>query len=216
MNCGRFFVKTICIVQARIGSTRLPGKVLLPLNGHTVIGEVLTRCKRIPGVDEVVCAIPDRGNIKLRNEALRYCEVYLGPEENVLQRYLLAAEWAKAGVIMRVTGDCPLIHPDVCAAVLSAFKGGYASNIEPRTFPKGFDCEVFDMMTLREAEENCYFSEDREHVTTAMRDRGGVNVKNPWPDVWPPHQRVCIDTWEDYEVVCKLFGHEANQRLRAA
>jgi CMP-N-acetylneuraminic acid synthetase len=70
-------MKTVCIVQARMGSKRLPGKVLLPLNGHTVIGEVLTRCKRIPGVDEVVCAMSLTTDCLLLTRGSKYCRAAL-------------------------------------------------------------------------------------------------------------------------------------------
>src|SRR5262245_4153458 len=98
-------MKTVCIVQARMGSKRLPGKVLLPLNGHTVIGEVLTRCKKIPGVDEVVCAIP--GGMMahedmpdpLWQEASKYGPVFFGSEHDVLRRYHGAAVEHGADII---------------------------------------------------------------------------------------------------------------------
>src|SRR5687767_11654620 len=104
-------MRTVCIVQARMGSTRLPGKVLLPLNGHTVIGEVLTRCKLIPGVDHVVCAIsPKPGCEPLYEEAKKYGDaalVSVGSEDDVLARYAVVARTRGADIVMRITGDCP-------------------------------------------------------------------------------------------------------------
>ena len=154
-----------CIVQARLGSSRLPAKVLLPLpTGRTVLEEVLHRCKQIPGVDVVVCAIPDTAENDIlasvldemfRDESWSYGieqAVVRGPEHDVLARYVKAAEAVKADVIMRITADCPLVDPEVCGQVLALAKereAGYASNVWPdRTFPQGFDCEVFTRHVL--------------------------------------------------------------------
>lgn len=198
-------MKTVVIVQARIGSTRLPGKVLLPLNGHTVIGEVLTRCKKIPGV-QVVCAIPDSAeNNALAHEASKYCPVWRGSEKDVLKRYYDAATYWQADYVVRVTGDCPLICPELCGAVLSLIQRtgvDYASNIEPRTFPQGVDCEVFTMQCLEWAQDQA-FPSDREHVTTWMR-RANIkraNVSNPWPI----EGRMTLDTEDDYKVIRAAF-----------
>ena len=188
----------------------------MPLNGQTVLGEVLSRCKRIPGVDLVVCTVPTSPENDLVAElASTYCRVVIGPEQDVLGRYLLAAKVVDADIIMRITADCPLISPELCGQVLKArtkANADYASNIEPRTFPQGFDCEVFTFETLKKADEQ---SEEREHVTTWMRQSKEVkrvNVKSPWP----LEGRLTLDTWEDYIVICAAFGHEPYQRLRAA
>ncbi len=205
--------RAVCIVQARLGSTRLPGKVLLPLNGRTVIGEVLMRCKRIPGIDEVICAIPTNDALLLQ-EAEKYCKVVCGPEHDVLKRYCQAATKTDADIIMRITGDCPLISPELCGEVLAKFKregADYASNIEPRTFPRGLDCEVFSKAALDFAYDE---DDDREHVTTWMRraDIKRVNVASPWPI----DGRLTLDNWADYLVIRAAFGHAAPEYLRAA
>lgn len=207
-------MRSVCIVQARIGSKRLPSKVLLPLNGHTVIGEVLTRCKRIPGIDEVVCAVPP--DAPLIQEAGKYCRVIVGKEHDVLGRYCQAASQSDADIIMRITADCPLISPELCGEVLAKFKregADYASNIEPRTFPKGLDCEVFSrgLLNLAYCEDD-----DREHVTTWMRMAPAwtgvrrVNVASPWP----LDGRLTLDTWDDYAVICAAFGHEVDPEIK--
>lgn len=199
-------MKTVAIVQARMGSARLPGKVLLPLNGHTVIGEVLTRCKRIPGVDEVVCAVPDTAeNSPLIAEAKKYARIYAGTEHDVLSRYVMAAAMSHADIIVRVTGDCPLICPEICGAVIAKraeTQADYASNIEPRTFPRGLDCEAFTLKTLRDASWNAR-EDEREHVTTWMRraDIKRVNVSSPWP----MDGRLTLDTEDDYRVIRVAF-----------
>jgi spore coat polysaccharide biosynthesis protein SpsF len=205
-------MRVVCIVQARMGSTRLPGKVLLPLNGHTVIGEVLTRCKRIAGVDEVVCATPDA---EILHEAARYVSVFKGPEHDVLLRYRLAAEFYGADLVMRITADCPLICPGICGGMLywmRASEGEFASNVYPeRNFPKGYDCEIFTMDVLRRADLEAG-PDEREHVTTWMNNNIPVmNFTDPWG---PMDGRLTLDTWDDYKTICAAFDHEAGERVR--
>lgn len=193
----------VCIVQARIGSTRLPGKVLLPLNGHTVIGEVLTRCKSIKGIDRVICAIPDtKENDPIELDAERYCAVRRGPEHDVLSRFLKAMP-DDATHVMRITADCPLISPELCATVLDrSLDADYGSNVHPRTFPKGMDCEVFTAGTLRHAHYHAG-PHEREHVTTWMLTANirRVNVASPWR----LEGRLTLDTWDDYQTIRASF-----------
>jgi spore coat polysaccharide biosynthesis protein SpsF len=195
----------VCIVQARMGSTRLPGKVLLPLNGHTVVGEVLTRCKQIKGIDRVICAIADTAeNDKLELEAEKYCKVVRGPEHDVLTRYFRATP-EDATHVMRITADCPLISPELCGAVLQKLintAADYASNIDPRSFPQGMDCEAFTIATLHHAHYHAG-PHEREHVTTWMRSANirRVNVSSPWR----LEGRLTLDTWDDYQTIRASF-----------
>ncbi len=208
-------MKNVCVVQARTNSNRLPGKVLLPLNGHTVIGEVLSRCWRIPGIHEVVCAIPT-GDAALAKEALHYGPVTFGPEDNVLFRYYQAAVAHEADNIVRITGDCPLISPELCGAVLGRLlcsNADYASNVHPRTFPQGMDCEAFTFATLKRAEREA-LDDEREHVTTWMlrADIDRVNVASPWV----MQGRLTLDTFDDYQTIRASFDSPSDQRLRVA
>ena len=204
-------MKTAVIVQARIGSKRLPGKVLLPLNGHTVVEEVLLRCKRI-GADLVVCAIPDTPeNLMLGRIVKQHAILVYGDESDVLDRYYLAAQIVNAGIIVRVTADCPLIDPALCAEVMAAVVKGpcdYACNNMPRTFPHGLDCEAFTMRTLRKAAKRAKKPYEREHVTTWMREAPSVlkvNITNGTV----VDNRVTLDTEEDYHKILGIF----NQRV---
>jgi len=188
--------------------------VLLPLNGHTVVEEVLTRCRKIPGIDDVILAIPrTRENDPLARLAGSDLEVFCGAQHNVLERYRAAA-WGRWNVIMRVTADCPLICPELCGEVLRKLmdeRADYASNIEPRTFPQGLDCEVFTAETLERAARHG----PDEHVTTWMRSAPGLRrryVTNPWVI----EGRLTLDTEDDYRTICAYFGHEPHQHLRAA
>ncbi len=166
---------TAVIVQARMGSSRLPGKVLLPLAGQTVLWHVLTRCQAIPGIDLVACATTQAAaDIAIVREAERAgARVYRGSQADVLGRYQQAARSLGADVIMRVTGDCPLIDPDVCGKVLAlrAETGAdYACNNMPRSWPYGLDCEAFTANALFQAANTAKTSNEREHVTPWIRN----------------------------------------------
>lgn len=200
-------MKSVCIVQARTTSTRLPGKVLLPLNGHTVIEEVLTRACRIK-TDALVCAIP-RGDVGLGEVVKRYCDVHYGSEGNVYSRFVNASEGYD--IIMRLTADCPLLSPELCNHVLDNLGAAdYVSNCEPPSFPKGFDCEVFTrkaLLTVTNA------SMDVEHVTTHMRKGNFVRrtVRSPWP----MDGRLTLDTIDDYRTILAAFAdRERNPKVQ--
>lgn len=226
--------KTACIVQARLRSTRLPGKVLLPLpTGRTVLEECLHRCRQIEGVDVVVAALADDEGSDLlmpyvereqdwvprivhRNEpGIAPLMIARGPEHDVLRRYLFAAEVVKADIILRVTSDCPLIEPGVCGMVL-AYRAQHdldycANNLAVRTVPHGWDCEVFTFKALQAAGFD-WSQENREHVTARMREkdtgfsRGHIACANMYEHHWT------LDTIDDYIVICNEF----NRRIAEA
>lgn len=209
-------MQTVAIVQARLGSSRLPAKVLLPLpSGRTVIEEVLTRCRQIVGVDRVVCAIPHGDDI-IASFALRVPDVavYRGPEDDVLARYYGAASLMRADFILRITADCPLLDPFVCTNVLALLlteDADYASNVHPhREFPHGHDCEAFTMDALSRAHHEATDAYDREHVGPYMQRRMRVAcLRNPNP---ASHIRITLDTLADY----RRIWETAEQMTEAA
>lgn len=194
---------TACIIQARMTSKRLPGKMMLLLNKETVIRHVIKRCQKIPDVDVIVCAVPQHGASKaLAKEAMNTCAgVYFGSEDDVLDRYYHAALSVRANIILRVTGDCPLIDPEVCGRVLELLKYSkldYASNVMPRGWPKGYDCEAFTFETLKMAYHEATDAYDREHVTPWMQ-RNVLCANLPGPG--DSDTRLCLDTADDYEML---------------
>ncbi|NJL50247.1 MAG: NTP transferase domain-containing protein [Blastochloris sp.] len=203
---------TAVIVQARMGSTRLPGKVLLPLAGHTVLEEVLRRCRAIPGADVVVCAIPeDQHDDVLVAPAERAGAVVVrGSATDVLARYALAAEAVGADTIMRVTSDCPLIDPTLCGEVLDLLatkRADYAANNMPPGFPHGLDCEACTAATLKRANEAATTAYEREHVTPWMRTHQSVqraSLRGPGGDL--VDQRWTLDYVEDLVFLDRLFA----------
>lgn len=196
---------TAVVVQARMHSTRLPGKVLRELGGRTVLDHVLRRCAAIPGCDVVVCAIPEDEDCQpIADEAGRAgARVVRGSEQDVLARYLKAADAVGADVVMRVTSDCPLIDPVVCGEVLALrqAKGAeYAANNMPHSFPHGLDCEAFTFAALLRAAQTATEAHDREHVTPWLRRHESVSRANlATSQLEYSEQRWTLDFPEDYE-----------------
>jgi spore coat polysaccharide biosynthesis protein SpsF len=193
------------IVQARMHSTRLPGKVLRKLGAATVLRHVLKRCAAIPGSDVVVCAIPENADCDpIAEEAASAGAVIVrGSESDVLGRYHKAALAVSADTIMRVTSDCPLIDPAVCGQVLALRKqenADYASNNMPPSFPHGLDCEAFTIKSLANAAQSASEAHDREHVTPWLRRDTNVrraNLSTPCKEF--SGQRWTLDFPEDYD-----------------
>lgn len=162
------------IVQARMGSSRLPAKVMRDLAGRTVLHHVLERCRMIPNASVVVCAVPDDPASAPLEVVAAECgtAVFRGSERDVLGRYLGAARAVCADIVVRVTSDCPLIDPQVCGDVLDLRErqsADYAANNSPRSYPQGLDCEAFTVAALAEAAESTRDAYDREHVTPWLR-----------------------------------------------
>lgn len=208
--------KTVAIIQARFGSTRLPGKVLKPLGNvlggrGIVLDHAIQRCRAIPSVDAVVIATTDReedGAIVAAAERVGAL-VHRGSAEDVLSRYAGAAKRADADIVLRVTSDCPLIDPDICDRVirLRAETGAdYAANNMPRLYPHGLDCEVFTREALERADHAATAPYDREHVTPWLRRTADIKRTSLIGPGWPAvQQRWTLDFPEDYDFFAALF-----------
>lgn len=202
---------TAIIVQARMGSTRLPGKVLLPLAGRTVLAHVLERCAAIPGIDVVCCAtVAGADGDPVAQEAERCgAVVFRGSEIDVLDRYYQAAHCLHADVVMRVTSDCPLIDPALCGQVLQRLSDGadYACNNLPPSWPVGLDCEAFAFAWLERAAQEARRPSEREHVTPYLRNHPNVRIVNvAGPGGRCVEHRWTLDTAADLAFLEALFA----------
>jgi len=178
--------RVIAVVQARIGSTRLPGKSLLPIAGRPMLSHVLARALVVAGVDRVVLAT----TVKLEDDALadlarsEGVPSVRGSVDDVLDRFHAVLRAYPADAVVRVTADCPLLDPTVSGRVVADYlahrdPADYVSNIEPPTFPDGLDTEVVSAAALERAWREARLPSDREHVTTYVRDRGnGFRLRN--------------------------------------
>ena len=153
-----------------MGSTRLPGKVLMNLCGETVLARVVQRLRRATLIDCTVVATTNRpsDDVIVRECNSLQVACLRGSETDVLDRYWQAAQWFGAEVIVRVTSDCPLIAPELADETIRAFLRqpfDYASNALERTYPRGLDTEVFPIAALERAWREANKSYEREHVT---------------------------------------------------
>jgi spore coat polysaccharide biosynthesis protein SpsF len=199
----RLAVRTGVIVQARVGSSRLPGKVLLPLEGRSVLAWVLERCRAIDGADVICCAVPEGpADDPVAEEAQRAgAEVFRGSEADVLDRYRSAASAFDLDVVLRVTADCPLLDPRIGAAVLALRRDAaadYACNNAPPSWPHGLDCEAITRAWLERAAREAERPWQREHVTPFVREHpAALRVNLPMPGEAAAHHRWTLDTHRD-------------------
>jgi spore coat polysaccharide biosynthesis protein SpsF len=208
-------VRVVAIIQARMGSTRLPGKVMMEILGKPMIGHVVDRALRISGVDQVVVATTDDD----RDQPLvRYLSettgvhVFRGPDADVLARYAAAAKEAEADIVVRLTADCPLLCPAVSSRVVAAIleepaRYDYVSNTLKRTYPRGLDTEAMSARSLELASREAVAAADREHVTSFLwrqPDRFRLGVVED--DTDRSHWRVTVDTREDLELVSRVYS----------
>lgn len=205
------------IIQARMSSARLPGKVLLPLAGKTVLQHVVERVKRARSLDTVILATTtekeDDAIAKLCAKSGYDC--FRGARDDVLSRYFETARQFKIDTIVRITCDNPFIDPHIIDEVVTAYQRGqcdYISNILPgvRTFPRGLDCEVFSFNALKTAHAKARETYEREHVTPYIHEnktgefRIGPMVKSRGIYARPQY-RLALDYAEDYELISYLY-----------
>lgn len=199
-------MKIVAIVQARTTSERFPCKVFAGIGGRPMLAHVLERAAAIQGVDQVVLAVPEN-DVRLVSHL--WPHVYGGSEKDVLRRYAEAAEKYEADVVIRITGDCPLLAPDLISYCLVTFtvvdpEQEYIPVCQPYCrIADGWDAEIFPKRTLVNA-YHCAKKDEREHVTTWIR-RAGVNtfVHQQWED-WTA-LKCSVDTREDLERVKKIY-----------
>ncbi len=207
-------MKIVAIVQARMGSTRLPGKVLRDLAGKPMIERVLERVRCAGSVDETIVATSDLpGDDPLADWlATRHHACFRGSEPDVLARFAGAAAQAGADAIVRITADCPLTDPGVIDEVVAAFRAGqpgldYGSNVLPRrTFPRGLDTEIFTRTALEACAREAADASSREHVTPFIyRHPERFRLHGVEADADYSEHRWTVDTPEDFELIEKIY-----------
>jgi len=205
--------KIVAIIQARMRSTRLPGKVLAEIAGKPMLWHVVRRVRRSKSIDETLVATSsgaaDDAIAAFCRESGIPC--YRGSEADVLDRYCRAARNSKADVIVRVTADCPLIDPQVIDRVVRRFLRGdsdYVSNVLRSTYPDGLDVEVISRAALEQAWRMARRSSEREHVTTFIRNSGLFRLTNVENNIRlpSPEMRWTVDTPEDLKFVRRIYA----------
>lgn len=213
-------MSTVAIIQARMGSTRLPGKVLKPLAGHPMLWHITDRVKAAKGVDAVVIAT----SIRPENDVIReFCakeklHCHSGSEDDVLDRFYHAAKNQNARTVLRLTADCPLADPDLIGRLVAGFHAGKYDHFSVATgagsvhetqprFPDGLDCEVFAFPALERAWREATKQTDREHVTPYIWRQGSIfKLGKLFADRDFSKLRLTVDRPEDFAVITQIYA----------
>ena len=206
-------MRKLIIVQARMTSTRLPGKVMKVVCGKPLLEHLIDRLKRVKYADRIVIATTVNDT---DNQIVNLCKelgtlYYRGSEGDVLGRYYEAAVKYGGDVIIRITSDCPVIDPEVVDSLINFYtnnieKYDYVSNTLKRTYPQGMDSEIISFDILKEAHLNAYDPFDREHVTPFIRSRPSrYCLHNIEHSTNLSNYRLTVDTSEDLDLVKKIF-----------
>ena len=209
----------VAIIQARMGSTRLPGKVLKEIGNKTMLGHVVTRTQQAEMIDQIVVATttkPDDEAIVSTASELGV-PAFRGSEPDVLDRYYRAAKQYEVGTVVRITADCPLTDPDVTDRALRTFKKqkpDYAStHLKRRTYPRGVGAEVMTFEALKEAWEKADESYEREHVTPYIYQHPDqfqlYHISSSHGDY--SHLRFTVDTSHDLAFVRGVHNRLDNE-----
>lgn len=196
-------------IQARMGSTRLPGKVLKKVMGKPLLDFLIERLRQCREIDDIVILT---SKLAADDVIEQYCHekqvaCFRGSEEDVLERYYQAAMLRKPDGVVRITADCPLIDPEVVDQVVKVFRDDYpsidyAANTLERTFPRGLDVEVFTFQALEQAHLNGKKPEEREHVTLYLyRHPELFHLRNIARTPACPSHRWTVDTPEDFALI---------------
>ena len=207
-------MRITAIVQARTGSTRLPGKVMLRLFDQTVLGHVISRLQRCRLLTDIVVATTRlaEDDCVVQEAGLYDVPTYRGSEDDVLDRFHEAALVAGCDWIVRITSDCPLVDATIVDAMLAqlckeADDIDYLSNTLHRTFPRGLDVEVFSLRVLQDASAKARLPSEREHVTPYIHGNPGQyrlrSFTNPTDySAW----RWTLDTHEDWTLIQEIYA----------
>lgn len=207
-------MRTALLVQARMGSTRLPGKVLMPIMGKPLLHYLVERLRRVTKADSLAILTTHQ---PADDQIVRFCQkegvdCYRGSEEDVLARYYGAAQELKIDAIVRITSDCPLIDPGLVDHVIDLYRN-HASEWDyvstccgKRSFPRGLDVEIFSYAALEQAFQKAQKPEEREHVTLYMYQSAGLfRVHNIESEKDLSRYRLTVDTPEDFELIRRIY-----------
>lgn len=213
-------MKIVAIIQARMASTRLPGKVLAQVSGVPLIEILLRRLKKVEEIDLIVVAttINSADDILVKWLYENNYLYFRGSENDVLDRFLQAAKKYEADIIIRVTADDPLKDPEIIQKAINIFKNipniDYVSNTIEPTYPEGLDIEIFNVKALIRAEKESVLNSDREHVTSYIwKNPNSFRTFNFTADIDRSNLRLTVDKLNDLTFIRKLLEISNNDFL---
>ncbi|USZ71464.1 cytidylyltransferase domain-containing protein [Natronosalvus halobius] len=219
--------KVTATIQARVGSSRLPGKVMYPLNGEPAIGHVTRRVQAAEQVTNVVVATSTepQDEVIYRSAPLCDADVLRGSESDVLSRFVQIVEQHDPDIVVRITGDCPLIDPRTIDAVTTRLVetgSDYATNVLKRTFPRGLDVEAFTKNSFEKIQIDATEQHHREHVTPYYHENQdqfrleNVTSDEVFNQEWMHNRtdlRLTLDEGPDYEVLRQVYDNVAYDEI---
>jgi spore coat polysaccharide biosynthesis protein SpsF (cytidylyltransferase family) len=204
--------KTVAIVQARMGSTRLPGKVMIHILGKPMLWYLIERLRRSKFINKIVIAtsMDKEDDIIEKFSKKNKIDFYRGSKEDVLDRYYKAASKYNACIIIRITADCPLIDPEIVNELASYyFRHRDLDYIHTgQTYPEGMGLEVFSFAALEKTWKQAKLKSEREHVTTFIwKNKDIFKIKELEMQIDYSHIRITVDERADFEIVKAIFEH---------
>lgn len=206
-------MKVVAVIEARMTSSRLPGKVLLPALGQPMIYHLINRLKSVASLDDIVLATTANpsDDILVAFSQKQSVSAFRGSESDVMGRVIGAASMARADIIVEITADCPIIDPDIVEQTIQMFKAhtcSYVSNVQVRSFPDGMDTQVFPLSELERSAAMTQDALDREHVSLHMRNNpqlfSQVHLVAPPSQCWPG-LGLTLDEEADYVLLKKII-----------
>ena len=206
-------MKIVATIEARMTSSRLPGKVLMKAAGKPMLEHLVNRLKSVKSLDEIVLATTKNHADDHLEEFARKANIrcYRGSEDDVMRRVISAAESAEAEIIVEITGDCPIIDPQLVEQAISIFNFNevdYVSNAHVRSYPDGMDVQVFRLSTLKHSASLTEARLDHEHVTLHIRNHPEIysilNIVSP-PETYWPDLGLTLDEPTDFELLKKII-----------
>ena len=208
-------MKIVAIIEARMTSSRLPGKVLMQVLNKPLLYYLVLRLKQVSLIDEIVLAttINKDDDILIEFANNENINSYRGSENDVMARVIEAAKKANAGLIVEITGDCPIIDPEIIEQAIQTFiynNVDYVGNAKIRSYPDGMDVQVFSLKSLIKSSNMTTNSLDREHVTLHIRNNpeifSHINLMAP-KNLWWPELGLTLDEKSDFELLKIIIEH---------
>ena len=206
---------TVATIEARMTSSRLPGKVMMKANGIPLLTHLVRRLKSVQSID-VICIATTTNTTDDILETLAVSEgisVFRGSESNVLSRVIGAAESVAADVIVEITGDCPIIDPEIVEQAIRIYHSNsadYVGNCKVLTYPVGMDVQVFSLGVLKQSQSMTSSALDQEHVASHIRRHPEIfshlNIVAP-PKMHWPELGLTLDEQADYLLIKKIIEH---------
>jgi spore coat polysaccharide biosynthesis protein SpsF len=205
----------VAIIEARMTSSRLPGKVLMKILERPILHYMIDRLKAVTLIDRIVLAttINSTDDILVEFAKDEGIDFFRGSEEDVMLRVIEAADFANADIIVEVTGDCPIIDPEIIEQTISMYNNNnvdYVSNGHVRSYPDGMDTQVYSLETLKRSISMTNDLLDHEHVTLHIRNNPKlftrINLIAP-PEVYWPELGLTLDERSDYDLLKIIIKH---------